>query len=191
MPKLAAIKQGTKALQARLNNQPQRSTLSTSAEEAVLSVTQSQQMLLNALARLQQQVESSHQTMQKTIDTKPIMNELGGLRNSIGGIADPTQAIASSIRQIETLGKSLAKIELALDRLPTSFPEINIPEQQITYLSGVMLALDRLTNTNIDIPDLTPQLERLEKRLGNRVHEFVIERNPFTDLIDKIVVTEI
>jgi hypothetical protein len=53
-----------------------------------------------------------------------------------------------------------------------------------------MSALDKIGNTSIDIPDLSPQLERLEKRLGKRVHEFVIERNPFTDLIEKVVVVE-
>ncbi len=75
--------------------------------------------------------------------------------------------------ELQTLHKSIGK-------LPTRFPKAKDVD-----FSGVMTALKTLK-----APDIGPQIAKLEKRLNKRLYTFTIERDPFNDLIEKIVVTE-
>lgn len=177
-----------KSIQARLDNR--KSSMSTSAEEAVLSVTQSQQMLLNALARLQQQVENSNKAMQQVIDIRPVLSELGKIRTSVGNISDSAKTgNTSSRKDVANLSAQVIALGLQIDALP-------VPKE--IDLSGLSSDLNGLKTSiaAIKIPeipktiDVTPQLKEMEARMSNRIYKFDVIRDTVSGLIDKIVVTE-
>lgn len=183
-----------KSIQARLDNQPQKSSMSTSAEEAVLSVTQSQQMLLNALARLQQQVESSNKAIQQVFDTRPILSELGKIKTSMGNISDSTQTgNTSSRKDVANLSGQVIALGLQIDALPTSFPlpkdiDLSSVSKDINGLKTVIAAI-KIPEMPKTI-DVRPQLKEMEARMGKRIFKFDVIRDTVSGLIDKIVVTE-
>lgn len=149
-------------------NQSQNVAFSNAVQQAVLSVTQSQQIILNALSRITAQVIESAEATSKEVDK--VNSGVGGVKSSLAG-------------QIDNLAK-------LVERLPTQIPE---PEK--VDLSGIDKNIKALGGVIKAIPapiipeqkDATPAIKALEKKLAKRVHEFTIHRDD-DKLVTKITV---
>ena len=149
-------------------NQSQNTAFSTAVQQAVLNITQSQQIMLNSNLRVLQELVKLKEELSE---------EVGEVKSGVGSV---NESLAS---QIENLAKSVEK-------LPTRFPE-----QKDVDLSEIVSGIKNLYSSIKAIPvpempkqkDIAPLFKNLEKKLSKRVHTFEIERA--NDLIKKIVVT--
>ena len=142
-------------------NQYQDRAFTSAVQQAVLGVTQSQQIILNALSRITEQVlESSHELREELKgEVEKVDGNVGSVAGNLAGLID--------------------KLAKSVERLPTAFPE-----QVKTDLSNLEKGLLQLELAIKEIPmpempksiDIRPQLSGLEKKLGKRVHTFKIER---------------
>jgi hypothetical protein len=152
------------------SNRQQNTAFSSVVSQAVLAVTQSQQMFLNAVSRITDEVISSRDSLTK---------EVGKVSSGVGSV---NQSLAG---QINNLAKSV-------ERLPTQFPE-----QKETDLSGLAKDIKAVGSAIRSIPaplipktDLTgleKTIAGLEKKLSKRVHIFEIQRDA-NDLAKTITV---
>jgi hypothetical protein len=116
-------------------------------------------------------------------DTHGIFKQ--GLQQISEEVALSHNVLTDKLAEIEidgSLADRITDVGKTLSKLPTSFPK-----QKDVDLSAVMFGMKELAKAT---PDIGPQIASLEKRLSNRIYEFKVERDPFNDLIEKIVVTE-
>lgn len=148
----------------------QRNTaFSNSVANAVLAVTQNNQILLDGLSRMSRDAQKG---ITQTIDAsgKVVRDESSTLKD-----------------KLELLSTQLAK-------LPKEFP---IPKD--VDLSGLSKDIKMVATSIKNIPtaefpsipkavDLSPRFDSIDKKLSKRVHVFEIERDRLTELITKITV---
>lgn len=166
------LNKSMKALVAQAN-QSQNQAFSNAVQNAILSITQGQQVVLNGLNRMSLEAQKGQDGLNKNIDAA---GKAGTVENKV------LQA------QIDKLSANLAKI-------PTQHPE-----QVKTDLSGldkavmaVGLAVQSIPTAKF--PDMSnnfklveKKISDLQKKLSTRVHVFEIERDKQSELVTKIVV---
>jgi hypothetical protein len=152
--------------------QSQDMAFNRAVSQAVLSVTQSQQIILNALQRITSEVISTGKDV-KDQGASTVKSGVSGMEKSISA-------------QIAALATTVAK-------LPTQFPV-----QKETDLSPVINGLKQVNNAVKALPksipevvfpkqlDFSKDIKSLEKKIDNRVFEFNIERD--NELIKKVTV---
>ena len=197
MPKLEHLRKGTVALQARLNNQNPSFTEAQITKTLTKDSTQVADRLEGAMSRLMNQSsEANNKTLTKELKNlvglvlashnanNEALIELGRLqvsvRNEIGkGITDLKKSRPAQ-KSDEHLVKMLGKLASDLKTLPRSIPQPSAVDlSPLTSLTNQVLS-------KVSTPIEFPTVEQ-----PSREHEFVIERDPFTDLITKVTTKEI
>ena len=148
--------------------QTQNTSFANAVSQAVLSITQQQQMMLNSNAS--------------------VLTELIKLKKELSEEVEEVKAGVGSVNQ--SLAGQIDNLAKSVERLPTQFPE-----QVKTDLSGLINGLKEIHSSVKSIPvpkipaqkDMSPLFKNLEKKLSKRVHTFEIEREQ--DMIKRITVT--
>lgn len=154
------------------SSRQQNTAFSNAVQQAVLTISQSNQTMLNSLERMSREAQSGQKGLSQSI-------EANGKAGSEG-----KQAIQT---QLKTLSAELAK-------LPKSLP---IPKD--VDLSGLSKDIKVVASAIENIPtakfpefpkpvDMTPQFKEIMKKLSKRVHVFEFERDKLTELVTKITV---
>ena len=152
------------------NNSAQSATFSAAIQNAVLSLTQTQQILINSLSRI-----STEATEAK-----------GELSSGIGGVE---KSVATSNADI------VAKMNTSVKAIEKSIKAIPVPKA--TDLSGLSKDVRSLEKAIKSIPktvlpkqkDFSADIKKLMDMIKNRTHTFEVERNTFDDLVTSIKVT--
>ena len=154
-------------------NQSQNQAFSNAVQNAILSVTQGQQVMLNGLNRMSLEAQKGQDGLNKNIDAT-------GKAGTVGNKA---------------LQAQITKISTDLAKIPTEHPE-----QIKTDLSGLektVKAVGRAVQSipTAKFPDMSnnfklmeKKIADLQKKLSQRVHVFEIERDPHNELVKRIVV---
>ena len=143
------------------SDKAQNKSLAGAVDGVVKAVAVTQEMFSEGIAQISQEVKLSQDIL--TDEISSINKEIGKVSSGV------SQNLAG---QIDNLAKSVK-------RLPTQFP----PQKEID-LSDITYALKTM-------PDVSPQLKRIEDRMKSREFIFDVQRDPISNLIDKIVVKEI
>ena len=145
------------------SDKAQNKSLSDAVDGVVRAVSQTHSVFTDGISRLSGRFEK--QLVQVRDELK---SELSGVTGSVGSSGQSLTA------QLKTLEKSI-------NQIPTRFPVQVEPD-----LTPILMGMKELSQT----PDITPQLKKLEEKMGKRVYEFNVERESFSDLIKRIVVVE-
>lgn len=194
MSKLAHLTQNLADIRARITAADKSTDIRQSELDSLLDTrfNKVSDRLEGALSRLASESDK--------VQNKSLSNAVQGVVNAVSashqvftdGMAGISQEIALShniltdeIGKIEidtSLADRIGAVNTALIKIPTQHPA-----QKEVDLSPVINAVNALS---FAMPDIGPQLARLEQRMSERVYVFDIQRDPMSGTIDKIVVTE-
>jgi len=139
----------------------QSKTLTDAVEGLVKAVAERNDVFKEGLSHISEEFALSHNILGDQIE---------GFNSGVGKSGQSVMA------ELQTLHKSIG-------RLPTRFPKARELDQ-----SEVLHRLKMLID--MKDPNIAAELAKLNKRLNKRVVEFVVHRDPMTDLMQTIVATE-
>ena len=173
----AASGEMVKSLKKLISDSTQDSVFSNSVHQAVLSISQNNQMLMGDLTKDMRKLVVEVDSKQREF-SKAVSAELESVNRNVNA-------------KIKSLEGSVSSMEKNVGKLPQQFPIADKVDLSglVKDIAAVRSAVASIPTAKIPKPqDLTPQLKALEKKMSSRVHAFDVIRDEYSGLVKRITV---